>query len=191
MPSSTQRLQVWRGERLKTSGGLSRKDLIKNKRGKIVSKKKSSQARDKNNLGDFLLKLGKKVKKDEMLHPAGKASKERAAAKAPAKLKKAAVVKKAPAKPAAKPKATAAKPRAVAAKPKVAPPPKPVPALPQPAAPRSKQKKKKALPKGYNPLTRQPYEKKSGMGFVQGGNINLDNIIVGKRRRKPRKLQPG
>jgi len=137
-----------------------------------VSKKKSSQARDKNNLGDFLLKLGKKVKKDEMLHPAGKASKERAAAKAPAKLKKAAVVKKAPAKPAAKPKAAAAKPRAVAAKPKVAPPPKPVPALPQPAA----KKKKKALPEGYNPITRQPYDKKSGHGFVSGGGVNLDNI---------------
>ena len=167
MPSSNQRLQVWRGERLKTSGGLFRKDLIKNKRGKIVSKKKSSQARDKNNLGDFLLKLGKKVKKDEMLHPAGKASKER-------ELKRQAtqVGKKAPAKPAAKPKATAAKPRAVAAKPKVAPPPKPVPALPQPAA----KKKKKALPKGYNPITRQPYDKKSGHGFVSGGAVNLDNI---------------
>ena len=122
MPSSNQRLQVWRGERLKTSGGLYRKDLIKNKRGKIVSKKKSTQARDKNNLGDFLLKLGKKVKKEEMLHPAGKASKER-------ELKKtAASVKKAPAKlktVPAKPRAVVAKPRAVAAKPKVAPPPKP------------------------------------------------------------------
>ena len=162
MPSSTQRLQVWRGERLKTSGGLFKKDLIKNKRGKVVSKKKSTQARDKNNLGDFLLKLGAQVKKEEMLHPAGKASKERKDQLA------------------AKPR----KPKAAPTKPKVAPPP-------QPAAPRSKQKKKKALPKGYNPLTRQPYEKKSGMGFVQGGNINLDNIIVGKRRRKPRKLQPG
>jgi len=169
MPSSTQRLQVWRGERLKTSGGLSRKDLIKNKRGKIVSKKKSSQARDKNNLGDFLLKLGKKVKKDEMLHPAGKASKER-------ELKKtAASVKKAPAKlktVPAKPRAVVAKPRAVAAKPKVAPPPKPVAALPKPAA----KKKKKALPEGYNPITRQPYDKKSGHGFVSGGGVNIDNI---------------
>ena len=100
----------------------------------------------------------------QVLHPAGKASKER-------ELKRQAG-KKAPAKPAAKPKATAAKPRAVAAKPKVAPPPKPVPALPQPAA----KKKKKALPKGYNPITRQPYDKKSGHGFVSGGGVNLDNI---------------
>ena len=42
MPSSRQRLEVWRGNRLKTSGGLTKADLVKNKRGKIVSKKKSS-----------------------------------------------------------------------------------------------------------------------------------------------------
>ena len=173
MPSSTQRLQVWRGERLKTSGGLYKKDLIKNKRGKIVSKKKSTQARDKNNLGDFLLKLGKKVKKDEMLHPAGKASKER-------ELKRQAG-KKAPAKPAAKPKATAAKPRAVAPKPKVAPPPKPVPALPKPAV----KKKKKALPKGYNPITRQPYDKK---GKKDVAAVDIDNIVTMGRPKRRRKL---
>lgn len=173
MPSSTQRLQVWRGERLKTSGGLFKKDLIKNKRGKIVSKKKSTQARDKNNLGDFLLTLGAKVKKAEMLHPAGKAAKER-------ELKRAAG-KKAPSKA----KAVATKPKAAPAKPKIAPPPKPKPALPQPAA----KKKKKALPKGYNPITRQPREKKSGLGFVQGGGVNLDNITtMGKPRGRRRKL---
>ena len=44
--SSKQRLEVWNGARKKTSGGLQKKDLIKNKRGRIVSKKKSLQAAD-------------------------------------------------------------------------------------------------------------------------------------------------
>ena len=79
--SSTQRLAVWRGDRLKTSGGLFKKDLVKNKRGKIVSKKKSGQARNQNNLGNFLKEHGAKMKKAEMLIPAGPASKKRAAAR--------------------------------------------------------------------------------------------------------------
>ena len=78
--SSTQRL-AWRGDRLKTSGGLFKKDLVKNKRGKIVSKKKSGQARNQNNLGNFLKEHGAKMKKAEMLSPAGPASKKRAAAR--------------------------------------------------------------------------------------------------------------
>ena len=52
--------------------------------------------------------------------------------------------------------------------------------------PKDKVHKKKALPKGYNPITRQPREKKSGMGFVEGGNLNLDNILDKPRRRKKR-----
>ena len=40
--TTDQRTAVWKGDRLKTSGGLYRKDLIKNKRGKIVSKKASA-----------------------------------------------------------------------------------------------------------------------------------------------------
>lgn len=160
--SSTQRLAVWRGDRLKTSGGLFKKDLVKNKRGKIVSKKKSGQARNQNNLGDFLKAQGAKMKKAEMLSPAGEASKKRAAAR----------------------EAAPAKPRAAPAKPRIAPPPKPKPKVVP------KVKKKKALPKGYNPLTRQPYEKKSGLGFVEGGKVNLDNVTTVakplKRRRRGR-----
>jgi len=50
---------VWKGELLKTSGGLTIKDLMKNKRGKIVSKRKSQAAKDNaNNLGDWLRKKG-------------------------------------------------------------------------------------------------------------------------------------
>ena len=43
--SSQQRMEVWRGTRLQTSGGLRKSDLIKNKRGKIVSKKASANGK--------------------------------------------------------------------------------------------------------------------------------------------------
>ena len=67
MPSSKQRSEVWRGIRKKTSGGLTKGDLIKNKRGKLVSRKKSGQASSQNNLGSWLREKGKKVAKEEML----------------------------------------------------------------------------------------------------------------------------
>ena len=53
-----QRLRVWSGDLKKTSGGLEKKDLFKNKRGKIVSKRKSGQAAGANNLGKWLRKSG-------------------------------------------------------------------------------------------------------------------------------------
>lgn len=57
-----ERLRVWRGELRKTSGGLTKADLIKNKRGKLVSKKKSMQSKKgkENNLakGGWLRKKG-------------------------------------------------------------------------------------------------------------------------------------
>ena len=73
--SSKQRSEVWRGVRKKTSGGLTKADLIKNKRGKIVSKKKSVQAANQNNLGELLRTKGAKMKKSEIMHPKGKAAK--------------------------------------------------------------------------------------------------------------------
>ena len=57
MPQS-ERLRVWKGELKKTSGGLAKVDLVKNKRGRIVSKKKSGQASGSNNLGQWLRKKG-------------------------------------------------------------------------------------------------------------------------------------
>ena len=39
--STQQRSEVWLGTRAKTSGGLTKAMLVKNKRGKLVSKKKS------------------------------------------------------------------------------------------------------------------------------------------------------
>lgn len=37
--------QVWEGKKTKTRGGLTRDDLMKNKQGKIVSKKKHAQGK--------------------------------------------------------------------------------------------------------------------------------------------------
>jgi hypothetical protein len=138
-------MEVWRGVRAKTSGGLKKEDLTKNKRGKIVSKKKSGQAFEQNNLGGFLRKKGTKVPKDEMLYKKG--------AKAP----------QAASKPAKK---AAPKPKAAA--------PKPLQKPKKKAAPKKKSK--------INPVTKQPYAKKSKSGFVEKGKIHLDNIKKGKRK---------
>ena len=49
-----ERLRVWKGELRRTAGGLKKSDLAKNKRGKIVSLKKSQSSRKENNLKDWL-----------------------------------------------------------------------------------------------------------------------------------------
>ena len=61
MPQN-ERQRVWKGELNKTSGGLMKKDIIKNSRGKIVSKKKSEAAKknNENNLAGWLRKKGEK-----------------------------------------------------------------------------------------------------------------------------------
>ena len=45
------RAEVWHGTAKKTSGGLLKKDLKKNKKGRIVSKKMSLKAKKENRLG--------------------------------------------------------------------------------------------------------------------------------------------
>ena len=163
MPSSKQRIEVWRGVRAKTSGGLTKADLVKNKRGKLVSKKKSGQAFAQNNLGSFLREKGKKVEKSEMLRKKGKPPKD----------------KPSPKKAAAKPKAKA-----------VVKPPKPAAPKAQPAAkPKPKPKKPKAAAKKkskskINPITQQPYAKKGSAGFVADAKVHADNIKRRKRRDK-------
>ena len=58
-----ERLRVFRGELKKTTGGLTKDQLIKNKRGKIVSRKKSHQAVGaSNNLGSWLRSKGDRFK---------------------------------------------------------------------------------------------------------------------------------
>ena len=60
MPKLSQRLRVWRGEIRKTTGGLTKADLMKNGKGKIVSKRKSLSAFKVNNLGSWLRQTGDK-----------------------------------------------------------------------------------------------------------------------------------
>ena len=52
------RAQVWHGTAKKTSGGLMRKHLKKNKHGRIVSKKMSATAKKDKRLKDFKTKKG-------------------------------------------------------------------------------------------------------------------------------------
>ena len=175
--SSKQRVEVWRGQREKTSGGLTKAMLTKNKRGKIVSRKKSTQASDENNLGAWLRDKGTKVAQKEMLRKKGDPPAD------------------APKKVAAKPPKPAAKPKKVAAKPaKIAPKPKPAPKkvvkqkpLPKPVV-KELQAKKKG-PEAINPLTQQPYEKKGGRkGTYGGAMITLDNVLPPRARRRKAKF---
>ena len=187
--SSQQRHEVWRGTRAKTSGGLTKGDLIKNKRGKLVSKKKSQQAGSQNNLGSWLRTKGKKVPKKEMLYAKG--------AKAPAA-----------AAPKAKPTGSGTsgpsrkrqqKKAAPKPKPKAAPKPKKAAPKPKPkAAPKKKARITRKSDQGtfakgkINPLTKQAYEKTSGKtGYVKGGNISLDNVQRTKLRPRKKVMYAG
>ena len=163
--STDQRTEVWKGNRLKTSGGLYRKDLIKNKRGKIVSKAKSSQASSQNNLGNWLREKGKKGAKAEMLRTKSE----------PPSQKKSVPKAKPKSKPA--PKAAPKKPKpAPAPKPKPKPVAKPQPKAPKKRAPKKKRAKAKAVEK-INPLTNQPYDPEAKH------KISIDNIRLEKKRK--------
>ena len=173
--SSQQRSQVWLGTRAKTSGGLTKSMLVKNKRGKLVSKKKSEQASSQNNLGSWLREKGKKVEKAQMLRkksaPPPDAPKKKAVQKKPAPSKKA--VKKAAPKLKPAPKA-APKPAPVAQ-------PKKQPKIVRKQAQAAPKRKKKSK---INPITQQPYEKKSGTGYVKTGDVSIDNMRLSRLRRK-------
>ena len=95
MPRTNQCLRVWKGELRKTSGGLTRDDLMKNKKGKIVSKRKSLAMKKINNLGGYLREKGQPFKIDKK----PEAAKKEVPAKKPEPAKKKETkVKKAPAK---------------------------------------------------------------------------------------------
>ena len=76
--SSAQRIAVWEGRKEKTSGGLKKSDLIKNRQGRIVSKKKSAVAKRLNNLGSHLRGKKAEPKKAEPKKAAKKAAKKTA-----------------------------------------------------------------------------------------------------------------
>ena len=191
--SSQQRSEVWRGIRQKTSGGLTKDMLTKNKRGKIVSKKKSGQASDQNNLGSWLRQKGKKIAKADMLHK--KSAPPEDAPKSKKKAPKKAAPKKAAPKSGSGTSGPSRKRQQAAPKPKAAPKATPKPTV---AAPKKKpkvvRKQIKAKPKSkkvgktanINPITQQPYEKKSKSGYVEGGALSLDNLKRTKRVRKKR-----
>ena len=186
--SSKQRLEVWNGARKKTSGGLQKKDLIKNKRGRVVSKKKSEQAADQNNLGSWLVDKGAKVKKGDMLRQKNKPPPDvkpdigKPPKPKPAPAKKAAPAKKSKAAPKKATPAAVPKPKAV---PKAAP--KISAAKPKKAAAAKPKKKtkivraesKSAPRKGkINPLTQQAYDPGAH------GKVSLDNVRRTRLRRK-------
>ena len=166
MPTTTQRLEVWKGLRKKTSGGLTKSMLTRNKRGKIVSKKKSDQAAAQNNLGSFLREAGKKVAASEMLRKKGSKKQPKAA----------------PKKSAPKPKAAPKKQPA-----KAVPPKKAAPKLSGSSASKKavKQKKRRRARPEINPLTQQPYDKRNPTGYVASGNVSLDNVQLKKRSLDP------
>ena len=96
MPKNNQRLRVWKGELRKTTGGLTRDDLMKNNKGKIVSKRKSLAMKKINNLGEYLREKGQPFKIDKKppqapakAHlPAAKKKEKVKVVKPPNKLKK-------------------------------------------------------------------------------------------------------
>jgi len=193
--SSKQRLEVWNGARKKTSGGLQKKDLIKNKRGRVVSKKKSEQAADQNNLGSWLVDKGAKVKKGDMLRQKNKPPPDvkpdigKPPKPKPAPAKKSQAPKKAtPAAPkkskAAPKKATPAAVPQQKAVPKAAPKKAAKPKKAAAAKPKKKTKivraeSKSAPRKGkINPLTQQAYDPGAH------GKVSLDNVRRTRLRRK-------
>ena len=157
----TQRMRVFKGELAKTSGGLRKADLVRNKRGKIVSKKKSSHAHgNANNLGSWLRGKG------DTFGGKPKGLKEEKPKPAPKKPKP--VQKPAP-KPTPKP----------APKPTPKPAPKPV----------QKPKKKKLSSKAtVVSLPKRP--KKTKVEPIKAGEkkdlskISVGNIIVAKAKEK-------
>ena len=143
-PSRPQRLRVWRGELRKTSGGLTRDDLVKNSKGKIVSRRKSKQAGEQNNLGVWLRskgdKFGDKPAKPNKQQPKQAEGPERSKILGrPAKQEKPKVQKPEP-RPVPKPRPKLRLKLALKEKPK----PKPAPVVPKP-----KPKPAPAKPKEY------------------------------------------
>jgi hypothetical protein len=165
MPQN-ERARVLNGDLQKTSGGLTAKDLVRNKRGKVVSRKKSSQAQgNDNNLGSWLRSKGdtfqgkpKAFKEDE------KDDEKLAEVPVKAKPKKKSA---APKKAAPKPKKAAPKPKKAAPKPKKsAAPVIDLTDSPVKAAKPKQQKKKKLEP------------------MVPGEEKDLSKISVGNIRTK-------
>jgi outer membrane biosynthesis protein TonB len=115
MPTrAEQRRLVWGGKMRKTTGGLTRDDLVLNRHGRIVSKRKSQAASKVNNLGNWLRNKGQKF--GEVPQQAKKGTN--------GKPKKLAAKVAAKAKPKPKPKPKVVPKKKVVPKPKPKPKPK-------------------------------------------------------------------
>ena len=166
-----ERLRVWRGELKKTAGGLTKNDLRRNARGKIVSRKKSQASTNENNLGKWLRSAGDSfeglLQEKGMPVPKRKGQGNVKYPKAP----KPQVDKKIKQVAAPKPKPKPAPKVVTKPKPKPKPKPKVVKALPKPKSP-----KRAAAPK------------KKAKSPVKVGQIkNLAKISVGNILRPKKK----
>ena len=125
MPSrAEQRRLVWSGKMRKTTGGLRRDDLVLNRHGRIVSKRKSLAASKVNNLGNWLRDKGQKFGDKPAQAKKGSNGKPKKIDAAPKKV----APKPKPKKVKPKPKVVAPKPKPKVVKPKpkvVVPKPKP------------------------------------------------------------------
>ena len=191
MPQN-ERQRVWKGEIKKTSGGLTKAMLMKNSRGKIVSRKKSEAAKknNENNLAGWLRKKGEKflskgvtaehvVRKDKRKKKLQKLALPSSGTVPKKKLdsKKTVVVLPKP-KPKAKPKPAAPKPK-----------PKP---KPKPAAPKPKPKPKPSGSGTSGPSRKRQQKKKKGPPVIvdqapekagevaDTSKISVGNIIAAK-----------
>ena len=185
MPQN-ERQRVWKGEIKKTSGGLTKAMLMKNSRGKIVSRKKSEAAKknNENNLAGWLRKKGEKflskgvtaehvVRKEKRKKKLQKLALPSSGTVPKKKLdsKKTVVVLQPKPKPKAKPAAPKPKPKPKPAAPK----PKPKPAAPKPK-PKPKPKKKK---KGPPVIVDQVPEEAGEVADMS--KISVGNIITAKQ----------
>ena len=167
-----ERLLVWRGLLKKTAGGLTKSMLIKNRKGKIVSKKKSSAARKENNLGDWLRKSGESFEA-KLLAAGLPQPKKKGASKSSASKSKS----KSSTTPKPKPKA------------KAKAPPAPKKAKATKAATKATTQTPKAKPKPKSkPKSKAPMKKAKEpprAGEVKNlSKISVGNIVVPKKKGK-------
>jgi len=182
MPSRPDRVRVWNGEIKRTRGGLLRIDLVKNKAGKLVSKRRSQSARAASNLGAWIRQKGQKFKDipEGAVKGAAKAikTKPKPPQKPPPKPKKAEpkpVPKPSPKLP--KPTKSEPKKRAVA-KPAAAPPRKPKPASPLSILPKKDY--------GISGKVAQPAVPKKR----DRTKVTVQNVVKSKRDLHPRTGRP-
>ena len=144
---------MWRGEIKRTKGGLTKDDLMKNKSGKIVSRRRSAAAKGNSNLGNWLRTKGQKFTD---------------------KPKAVQVQKKAVPVPPKKPAPKKAAPKPKPAPKKAAPKPKPAPKKAAPKPKPAPKKKREVI---------SLLDDDDEHGAIGNPNISVSNVQRGKRKR--------